>query len=856
MKKTVLFTMLGVVMASFAVAQKPTTPPTNPATTPQAPNPNAMNRPAGAPTTGPKPYKQVITAKAKTDAGLFKVHNVEDRYFFEVPDSLLGREILVVNRISKAAAGNRASMIGYGGDQIGENVISFEKGPANKVFLKSISFGERSTDTTEHGLYRSLKNSNIQPLVASFDIKALNDSTSKIKTSVIDVTDYMNGDNDIFFFEASAKRSLSLGGILSDRSYIKEIRSFPLNIEIRTLKTYTKSAPQGMGMMGGGGGSTAPVTYELNSSMVLLPVKQMKPRFFDPRVGYFATGYVDFDANPQGVKNRAMITRWRLEPKPEDVEKYKRGELVEPKKQIIFYIDPATPKKWVPYLIAGVNDWQVAFEKAGFKNAIVAKAAPADPSFSIDDARHSVIVYKPSDIANASGPHVHDPRTGEILETHVNWYHNIMQLLRNWYVIQAAAIDPAARKMKFDDKLMGELIRFVSSHEVGHTLGLRHNFGSSATVPVEKLRDKSWVEKNGHTPSIMDYARFNYVAQPEDKIGAKGIFPRIGDYDMWAIEWGYKWLPQFKTADDEASYSNKEIIKRIAANKRLTFGTESDPNDPRNQSEDLGDNSMLASEYGIKNLKRLVPNILIYGKEANEGYSNAKTLYSEVLGQYSRYMGHVAKNVGGILASPKTVEEQGPVYARISALQQKEAMSFFDRNLFTTPTWLLDQTVMDNVGEDPVSIINRLQSPVISKLTSTSTLNKLISAEAADGAAAYKMTDLLDDLNASIFKELKSNAAIDLYRRNLQKNYVSKLIAIVKPPAAPAASAQQGMGMMMGGGAASASQSDVISVVKAELRELSADIKSAKANASGLSKYHLDDLSERIDSALKSSSED
>lgn len=846
MKKTILLAMLGVAAASYAEAQvKPTTPP---ATTPA--NPNAMNR-SGAPTTGPKPYKQVITNKAKTDNGLFKVHNVEDRYFFEIPDSLLGREILTVNRISKAAAGNRASMIGYGGDHIGDNVISFEKGPANKIFLKAISFSERSADTTEQGLYRSLKNSNIQPLVASFEIKAFQDSASKVKTSVIDMTDYINGDNDIFFFEANAKRALSLGGIMADRSYIKEVKAYPTNIEIRTLKTYTKSASQGMGAMGGGmPSSSTPATYELNSSIVLLPSKPMKPRFSDARVGYFSTRFVDFDANPQGVKNQSLITRWRLEPKPEDVEKYKRGELVEPKKQIVYYIDPATPKKWVPFLIAGVNDWQVAFEKAGFKNAIVAKMAPNNPEWSIDDARHNAIVYKPSDIANASGPHVHDPRTGEILETHINWYHNIMQILRNWYIIQASAVDPAARKMKFDDKLMGELIRFVSSHEVGHTLGLMHNFGSSATVPVEKLRDKQWVEKNGHTPSIMDYARFNYVAQPEDKITHKGIFPRIGDYDLWAIEWGYKWLPQFKTAEDESTYSNKTIIKRVGENNRLRFGTEMDPNDPRNQNEDLGDNAMLASEYGIKNLKRLVPNIISYSKEDNEGYSNARGLYTEVTGQLNRYMGHVTKNVGGILTTPKTMEEKGSVFARVNAATQKEAMDFLNKNLFVTPTWLLDQTLLDYIGEDPVNVITRLQAQTLSRLTNISTLNKLISGEAADGAAAYKITDLFSDLNNSIFTELKSNAAIDIYRRNLQKNYVERLMSVIKP--APAAPASGLAGMMMGQGTSSGSQSDAISVIKGQLREISSMIKSATPSATGLSKYHLEDLSERIDNALKS----
>lgn len=846
MKKLSLITLvlLGASYHGFSQKRNPKTPVTAPVAAPAA-NPNAMNRPAG-PATGPKPYNQVITAKAKTDKGLFKVHFVDDRYFFEIPDSLLKREILTVSRISKAAAGNRASMIGYGGDQIGDNVISFEKGPNNKIFLKSISFGERSADSTAQGLYKTVMNSNIQPLVASFDIKAFaKDSISGVKGSVIDVTDYVNSDNDILFFDAGTKKALSLTGQMPDRSYIKEIKSFPTNIEIRTVKTYMKTPGGAAAMMGG---SPSPATYELNCSMVLLPSDPMKPRYFDPRVGYFATNYVDFDANPQGVKNQSLITRWRLEPKAEDVEKYKRGELVEPKKQIVFYIDPATPKKWVPYLIQGVNDWQAAFEKAGFKNAVIAKEAPKDSTWSIDDARHSVIVYKPSDIANASGPHVHDPRTGEILETHVNWYHNIMQLLRNWYFIQASAIDPAARKMTFDDKLMGELIRFVSSHEVGHTLGLRHNFGSSATVPVEKLRDKQWVEKNGHTPSIMDYARFNYVAQPEDHITSKGIFPRIGDYDMWAIEWGYKWLPQFKTPADEQTYSNQEIIKRVGANKRLTFGTESDPNDPRNQSEDLGDNAMLASAYGIKNLKRVLPNILTWSKEPNGDYNNARTLYGEVVGQYSRYMGHVVKNVGGIYTSPKTVEEKGGMFQPVPFAKQKEAMNFLNAQLFTTPTWLINRELIARTGMNAVDIFQGPQKNTLARLQNPSTISKLINAEALDGAKAYTASNLFSDLKAGVWSELYTHKNIDVYRRNLQKAYVDNMIKLITPPAASAnAGPQMGMGGMR---MTDPTTNDVSSISRAHLTNLVKDIRSAIPAATGMSKYHLQDLSVRINNAL------
>lgn len=832
-----------------AVAQnrpRPTAPAGSPqsANPGQAANPNAVNRP---PSTGPKPYRQVITEKAISQKGFFNVHKVEERYFLEIPDSLLGRDILVVNRISKAAAGVRAGMTGYAGDQIGDNVIRFEKGPSQRIFLKSISFSERATDTL--GMYNSVLNSSIQPIVASFDIKAIHtDSIRKTSASVIDMQDYINGDNDIFFFDSGSKRSLSLGNALPDRSYVQELRAFDGNIEIKTVKTYMKTPSPQQGMQQG---SSSPVTYELNSSMVMLPKMPMKPRYFDPRVGYFATGYVDFDKNPQGVERVSMITRWKLEPKAEDREKYLKGELVEPAKPIVFYIDPATPKKWVPYLIQGVNDWQIAFEKAGFKNAIIAKEAPKDKNWSIDDASHNAIVYKPSDIPNASGPHVHDPRSGEIIETHVNWYHNVMSLVRNWYTIQASAIDPRARKNTFDDNLMGQLIRFVSSHEVGHTLGLRHNYGSSSTVPVENLRNRAWLEKNGHTPSIMDYARFNYVAQPEDNITEKGIFPRIGDYDIWAIQWGYRWMPEFKNAQDEKAYMNKWIIDQTGKNKRLWFGTETDPNDPRSQNEDLGDNAVLASSYGIKNLKRITPNILSWTREANNDYSQARTLYNELVNQYGRYMGHVAKSVGGIHSTPKTVEQAGQQFTNVSFPVQRDAVMFLNRELFSTPKWLIEQPLITQAGVDPVNSIRNVQGTTLSRLQSSSTLMKLINAEGTSKTATYNTSNLFTDLRKGIWSELNTHAPIDLYRRNLQKLYVENLSNLLKAPAVTAA--QPGM-QQNGQRQIDPTMYDISSVARAEMTSLKSAITKAIPMATGLSKYHLQDLLVRLNSSLKKES--
>lgn len=842
--------MLAAAGVSLAQAQtRPTTTSTAAADTSK----RATSMMAAVGKAEPKPYASVITNKAITRKGMITTHRLEDKFFFEIADSILGRDILVVNRISKAGAEVRAAS-GYAGDQIGSNVVRFEKGPNNRIFMRKISYRTYGPDSTT-AMYQSLSNSNIQAIAAAFNIAAF--SPDK-KGSVVDMTTFINSDNEIFnFSSASAKTRFRLGSQQSDRSYISGIRSFPMNVEIRTVKTYSltaASSPFGGSTpsMGGGGGATGSSTLELNTSMVILPKVPMKARYFDPRVGFFTVGYTDFDLNPQGVKEIQLIKRWRLEPKPADMAKYKRGELVEPAKPIVFYIDPATPKKWVPYLIAGVNDWKVAFEKAGFKNAIIAKEAPTekqDSTWSLDNAMHSAIVYKPSEISNASGPSIADPRSGEIIESHINWYHNVMKLVRDWYMIQTAAVDPRARKMQFSDELMGDLIRFVSSHEVGHTLGLRHNYGSSSTVPVEKLRDKSFLEKNGHTPSIMDYARFNYVAQPEDNISKSGLYPRIGDYDLWAIEWGYRLMPEAKTPLAEVPALNKITMEKLK-NKRLWFGTETNPDDPRSQSEDLGDNAMVASTYGIKNLKVIVKNLPEWTRTANEDYTDLQGIYTQLTSQFNRYMGHVSKNIGGILETPKTVEQSGTVYERNPASVQKEAMKFLSEQLFTTPTWIIDQKILNNTGDDPLEMINKVQSPTLNRLVSNTTLAKLISAEAADGNAAYKITDFFTDMDNAVFTELKSNKEIDLYRRNLQKAYVEKMIGLIKPADKTPTTLTMTLQRTSSGSALSAMQSDVASVVKGELRALNTSIKSAANQASGVSKYHLEDLADRIEQAL------
>lgn len=783
---------------------------------------------------GLKPYAQVITPKAKSSFGFLTVHKVDNNYFFEIPDSMLNRDILIVNRISKAPTSRQKSRVGYPGDILGSKVIRFENKDNKRILVREYSYRERSEN--KDGMFQSVRNSNTQPIVANFGIETIK-KDSLTRNYVINVSVFLQKENPLFSFDADSKEYIGLLNMVGEGTYIDTLKAFPKNIEISTTVTY--QSKKGMNNVGflETGSPRIPLTYELNSSMVLLPEVPMKARLFDPRVGYFTVGYTDFDSNPQGIEYKKLITRWRLEPKDEAA--YLRGELVEPKKPIIIYIDPATPKKWVPYLIQGVNDWQVAFEKAGFKNAIYALEAPTDdPSWSLEDARHSAIVYKPSDIPNASGPHINDPRTGEILETHINWYHNVMSLLRDWYMIQAGTIDEAARKMQLDDELMGQLIRFVSSHEVGHTLGLRHNFGSSHTVPVEKLRDKAWVEANGHTPSIMDYARFNYVAQPEDGITRAGIFPRIGIYDKWSIEWGYRWLPQFQTPEDEVAFSNQSIIKKLKTDVRYTFGTESDPNDPRNQSEDLGDDSMLASLYGIKNLKRIVPQILTWSYEPNKSYAGAGEIYSRVVSQFNRYLGHVTKNVAGIYSNSITVEQTDEIAREfVPANIQKRAIAFLNEQLFTTPEWLIDRQLMEKAKILPVNVICSLQSGVLARLINKNTLDKMSENEILNGKKAYTSAQMFNDLKKVIWSNLGQS---DIYKRNMQKAYVENLINLLdkKGNADKNASGKR------------PAYSEAPAIAHGQLTELKRLATSAASMTSGTAKGHYQNLITLIDNAL------
>jgi len=680
--------------------------------------------------------------------GLFHVTKMKNDWFFEIPDSLIGREFLTTVRYTSTPAG-----IGkFGGEQVNQQTVYFQVAPDDQLLLRSRLF-VNVADTAQN-INRAITISNENPIIGAFKVESHKNNAYKIK-----VNQFFNQDNPAIGLPKSVKDGFSLQGQVNEMSYIEDIKSFPMNTEVRTVKTYN------------GGGSfrmaatsrTGKATFGLNVSFVLLPEKPMMRRYYDPRVGYFTDSYTSYSDDQQRVEGKTFVTRWRLEPKPEDIEKMKRGELVEPIKPIVYYIDPATPKQWRKYLIMGVNDWQKAFEKAGFKNAIMAKEWPEnDSTMSMEDARYSCIRYLASPIENAYGPNVHDPRTGEILESHICWYHNVMSLVHNWYMVQCSSIDEAAQKMNYDEELMGQLIRFVSSHEVGHTLGLRHNFGSSSTVPVDSLRDKAWVEAHGHTPSIMDYARFNYVAQPEDGIDRIGIFPRINDYDKWAIQWGY--TPMLDAKDEDEDHKMLEpMTAKAQQNKRLWWGDgESEHRDPRRQTEDLGDDPIKASHYGILNLKREIKALPEWTMDNDKDlyWNDIQVMHSHIRTQFLRYMGHVTRNIGGYRINFKPKGSVEDVYVPQPLDKQKAALNFINEQVLNEPLWLRDLSYAHRLWANPQAITNGVGETVVTNL-----MNRL--DELND---LYKPQAYLADLTKLIFTELDTNKKVSPYRVALQNN--------------------------------------------------------------------------------------
>lgn len=709
-----------------------------------------------------KPYDEVITDAAISDDGIFTVHRIDEKVYYEIPTTELSTEFLWVSQIAKTAEG-----VGYGGQALGNRVVRWERRD-DSVLLRGISYNIVADPALP--IAQAVDAANNDPIIRAFDIKALGEGDAP----VIEVTSLFTTE----ITEFSARSRLGAQGFDGQRSFVEEVLAFPTNIEVKTTHTYTASPPSAgsratptvvrVGTMRPGSASVV-----LHYSMVKLPDEPMTPRLFDERVGYFSVRQRDYGRDEHRSVERRYITRWRLEKSDPS------AEISDPVKPIVYWIDAATPRQWVPYLKAGVESWQPALEAAGFSNAIVAREAPTpeeDPEWSPEDARYSVIRWLPSTVRNASGPHVHDPRTGEILETDIQLHHNVMNLVRNWYFVQVGPLDARARDLPLPDGLMGELLHYVTAHEVGHTLGFQHNMKASSLYPLERVRDADWVSTMGHTPTLMDYSRFNYVAQPEDEIDPADLIPKIGPYDTWAAMWGYAPIPDAPTPDSERP--TLDAWARMQDDTPwLRFTTDGSRGaDPGEQAEAVGDaDAVEATALGLRNLKRVANMLLDATTEPGEPYDDLGELYAGLVGQWAIEMSHVAQVVGGYDSQQKHAGQDGVRFVTIPKARQHQAMTFLTENALETPAFLIEPEILRRIEVSGVlARIGSAQGQVLRSLLSSARIVRLVEQEALDGDAAYAAATFLDELRAVVWSELEdAQVEVDPYRRELQRTYLS-----------------------------------------------------------------------------------
>ncbi len=775
---------------------------------------------------GIQPYSQVVTAEAQTDSGLFHVHRVDDKLLYEIPNAQLDTELLLVTRIARTPTN-----LGYGGQKANTQVVRWVR-ENDRVLLRVVSYENVADDTLP--VYRAVENSNLEPILAAFDIEALNEDSSAV---VIDVTPLYTTDVQALGLWGFRREQYGVRRLDDDRSYIEWSKSFPENVEVRHVLTYVAANPPS-------NSSTGSITVEMNQSMIKLPEDPMTPRPWDWRVGFFRVVQTDYGKDVQRAAENRYITRYRLE--PSDTAAFQRGELVDPVEPIVYWVDAATPVKWRECLARGVEDWQVAFEEAGFRNAIIAKQAPTpeeDPEFHPEDVRYSVIRYFSSPVQNASGPHVHDPRTGEILESDINWYHNVMNLLRNWYFVQTAAANPQARGVEFEDSVMCELIRFVAAHEVGHTIGLPHNMKASAAYPVDSLRSATFTQEYGTAPSIMDYARFNYVAQPGDE--GVSWMPGIGPYDLYSIKWGYRPIIGADSPEAQRPVLD-QWIREVEDDPVFWFGDGSQL-DPTSLTEALGDDAMRASDYGIENLKVIVPNLIEWTYQEGMPYEQLDELYGQVLGQWNRYTGHVLTNIGGVYETRKTYDQPGPIYREVPESTQRRAMEWLGDQVFATPKWMLDYDVLTRISATgAVDRIRSLQTGVLDRVLDPRRMERLVEAEAKLGDDAYTLGEVLDQLRGEVWSELARGVATDPFRRNLQRGYLERMEYLMTEEPAQLPSFFRGSLNDV-----DVSQSDIRPHVRGQLTTLQGEIRSAlNRTRDRATRLHLQDALVRIDQIL------
>ncbi|SFF65089.1 protein of unknown function [Salegentibacter agarivorans] len=770
-----------------------------------------------------KSYDEVITSEAESDEGLFTTHFVDDKLYFEIPVDLLEKDMLLVSRIAGVPDGYGGGYVNAG-SKVNEQVVRWTKRKGN-IDVKVISFENMSDE--ESPIYKSVQANNYFPILFSSEIETYNaDSTSV----VIEVSDlFENEVQAINGLSSSLRKRYKVKKLDQSRSYIESASSYPKNVEVKHVMTYEAEEPPTRDQAG-------TISMMMNQSMILLPDDKMQPRIADHRVGWFTIDKYDYNSEELKADDYELIRRWELVPK--DIEAYKRGELVEPEEPIVYYLDPATPEKWRPYFKQGIEDWNVAFEEAGFKNAIIAKDPPTkeeDPEFSPEDVRYSVVRYVASTTRNAVGPSVTDPRTGEIIESDIIWYHNHLRSYRNRYMIEAGAQTEDARTLNTPETEIGEMMRMVIAHEVGHALGLPHNMKASSAYPTDSLRSAEFTQKYGLTPSIMDYARVNYVAQPEDE-GVRYI-RMMGPYDLYAINWGYRYLPEAESAEAEKEKLDEWILEK-AGNPWYEFGNGYGGVDPQSQRESLGDDQVKASEYGLANLKRVVPNLIEWTSKDGYGYDDLEEVYRELTYMWRGYVSHVVANVGGVYETRKTSNQDGVVYENVPKEKQEEAVNFLVKEAFTTPDWLLNQEILNRIeASGAIERVQNLQTRTLSSLLDEDRLNRMISNEEVNGDKAYSAVNLMSDLRKGIFSELYNRNKVDAYRRNLQRSYVDIASEYLKK-----LNAEDNEALL---------KSDILPLMRGEMQTLKREINRRKSGVNhSLTQYHWEDLIARIDAAL------
>jgi hypothetical protein len=775
-----------------------------------------------------KTYTDIIGKEAITDEGLFKVHHVKDKWYYEIPDELLDKDILLISRIAKTPA--NLSPFLNAGSKTNEQVIHWSK-KGDKIILKTLSFSSVASDSLP--IYKSVSYNNLEPIIASF----------KVELPATDTTGNLIEVSNLFLSDIGAisglpgylRRSYKVSRMDKSRSFIDTIRSYPINVEVVHTLTYNAAEPPS-------NSRTGTITLQMNQSMILLPEDKMIPRMYDERVGWFTISQFDYGSDALKSDQKTYIRKWRLEPK--DPEAYLRGELVEPVKPIIYYLDPATPLKWRKYFRQGIEDWNTAFESAGFKNAIIAKDPPTpemNPDFSPEDARFSTVRYVASTTRNAVGPSVSDPRTGEILESDIIWYHNHLRSYRNRYLIETGAANPKARTLDTPEEEIGEMMRRVISHEIGHALGLPHNMKASSAYPTDSLRSGAFTQKYGIATTIMDYARFNYVAQPGDE--NIRFVRQLGPYDHYAIEYGYRWYPNVDKAEDEF-----QVLQEMVSDKSLEpmfmFGG-GRGSDPDSQTECIGDDAIKASTYGINNLKIVADNLVDWTTEEGKDYDDLEEVYGELVGIYRRYVGHVLNNVGGVHQTLKTSDQNGAVYEPVSSDIQQSAIKWLNEYAFAEPNWLMKKEILTKItGEGVIERMRSVQAGFINALLNSNRLQRLAEASQLEGENFYSLDQLFYDLRAGIFSEAYQRKSISMPRRALQRAFLDRMDKMLNPE-------EQNGRPRFGPPPVVVANTDIQAVAKADLKVLQADLKKAvRRQKDKMSAYHLQDLVDRIDNIL------